>query len=106
MYYLVAYDIADPRRLQRVARFMERRALRFQKSVFLYQGDLRGVEQMLNEVVRLLDVQADIVQVWQLAKGQPLKGWYRGRPMPLDPAGCILSSNRVVLVEKPGHRVE
>ncbi|GBD36828.1 CRISPR-associated endoribonuclease Cas2 [bacterium HR36] len=101
MYFLVAYDIADPRRLQRVARFMERRALRCQKSVFLYQGDLQGVDRMLNEVVRLLNVQEDIVQVWQLARGQPLKGWYRGQPMPLDPASCVLSPNRMVLVEKP-----
>ncbi|MCS7016492.1 MAG: CRISPR-associated endonuclease Cas2 [Gemmatales bacterium] len=106
MYFLVAYDIADPRRLQRVARFMERRALRFQKSVFLYQGDLHGVERLLNEVVHLLDVQEDIVQVWKLAKGQPLKGWYRGRPMPLDPAGCVLSPYHLVLVEKPERREE
>lgn len=106
MYFLVAYDIADPRRLQRVARFMERRALRCQKSVFLYRGDIQGVDRMLNEVVRLLDVREDIVQVWQLAKGQPLKGWYRGQPMPLDPACCVLSPDRVVLVEKPQERRE
>ena len=42
MHYLVAYDIADPRRLRRVARLMERRATRCQKSVFLFRGDVPG----------------------------------------------------------------
>jgi len=104
MYFLVAYDISDPKRLQRVARFMERRAIRCQKSVFMYQGDVQGVSRLLNEVVELLDTQLDIVQVWQLARGQPLTGWYRGRPMPLDPAGCVVAGNRAVLVEKPPRR--
>lgn len=36
--FLVAYDIASPRRLRRVARCLERQAIRTQKSVFLFQG--------------------------------------------------------------------
>src|SRR5204862_195561 len=47
MHYLVAYDITDPRRLQRVARFLEKRALRCQKSVFLFAGDAAQLAALL-----------------------------------------------------------
>lgn len=38
MYFVIAYDISHPRRLRRVARLLERRAVRCQYSVFLFSG--------------------------------------------------------------------
>jgi CRISPR-associated protein Cas2 len=100
MYFLIAYDIADPRRLQRVARFMERRACRCQKSVFLFQGDWVTLERLLDEVVPLLSLKEDIVQAWKISADQPLKGHYRGTPVPLDPASAVLIGGRIFLVDK------
>ena len=50
MSFLVAYDIADPKRLRRVARLLERYALRCQKSVFLFDGDETGVAAPSHQV--------------------------------------------------------
>ena len=47
MNFLIAYDICHPRRLRRIARRMERVAIRLQKSVFLYEGDEAGVQRVL-----------------------------------------------------------
>ena len=63
MRYLIAYDIADPRRLRRVARLLERRALRCQKSVFLFRGDAVEVERVLDELAPLLDPAQDAARV-------------------------------------------
>lgn len=38
MEFLIGYDVADPARLRRVARLLERRARRLQWSVFVFRG--------------------------------------------------------------------
>lgn len=100
MNYLIAYDIAHPRRLRRVARFLERRALRCQKSVFLFRGDADSVIQLLDEVTPLLDRQQDIIQAWKLSKDQPTRGLTRGTPAALDPACAVVFAGQAVFVEK------
>jgi CRISPR-associated protein Cas2 len=101
MNFLVAYDIAHPRRLQRVARFLERRALRCQKSVFLFQTpDPAAVERLLDELTPLLNLQEDCVQAWKLSKDQPAKGLSRGVAAALFPASAVLASGQLLFVEK------
>jgi CRISPR-associated protein Cas2 len=100
MRYLIAYDIADPRRLQRVAHFMERRALRCQKSVFLFQGDDVAVAALLDQVSPLLDAACDVVQAWQLAGGQPPLGLVRGSPLSVYPAGVVLGREQTLFVDR------
>lgn len=53
-WYLVAYDIADPRRLVKIHRLLKKEGLAVQKSVFFTQG----TESRLN---RLLDCIADMM---------------------------------------------
>ncbi|MBR4611168.1 MAG: CRISPR-associated endonuclease Cas2 [Kiritimatiellae bacterium] len=48
--YLISYDIADPRRLQRVAKLLKRYGVRLQKSVFACDLD----ERRYNELRRKL----------------------------------------------------
>ncbi len=53
--WVVSYDIADGRRLRRVARIMERFGKRVQKSVFecwLAEKDRRELEEVLASVVK------------------------------------------------------
>ena len=38
MKFIIAYDIANPRRLRKVAKRLEQCAVRVQKSVFVYHG--------------------------------------------------------------------
>ncbi|MGB5148226.1 MAG: CRISPR-associated endonuclease Cas2 [Porticoccaceae bacterium] len=64
--YLVTYDIADPRRLQRVARCVGRRGLRIQYSVFLAQLTPRQRNKLAGELRRLIDPREDDVRIYPL----------------------------------------
>jgi CRISPR-associated endonuclease Cas2 len=100
MTYVVAYDIAHPRRLRRVARLLERRAVRCQKSVFLFHGDAAAVAALLDEVAPLLYLAEDCVQAWKLSKDQPAHGLRRGTTFPVCPAGAVLAAGKALFVEK------
>jgi CRISPR-associated protein Cas2 len=64
--HLIAYDIANDRRLRRVAKVMEAYGDRLQYSVFLC--DLSGAELLAwrTDLVRLLDLDQDSVVVIDL----------------------------------------
>lgn len=50
MRFLIAYDIADPRRLSRVACYLEKHAVRCQKSVFMADMTEQELVHVLDEV--------------------------------------------------------
>src|SRR5439155_405359 len=99
MRYVIAYDIADPARLRRVARRMERHALRCQKSVFLFQGDAAAVAALLDEVAALLDLREDIVQAWKLSQDGPGATLARGEPLNVRPQAVVLGNGEVWLLK-------
>lgn len=98
--FVIAYDIADPARLRRVARLMERHALRVQKSVFLYRGTAQGMRQVLDAVSGELDPAEDIVQAWRLAAEERPMGEVRGTPLPHRPAAAVAEPGRLGLVDR------
>ncbi len=90
MHWLIAYDIAHPKRLRRVARVMERHAIRVQKSVFVFEGSRRAAEQLLSNLEPLIVETCDVVQAWPLvARGQPLA---RGTAHPQDPQCVVVTA--------------
>lgn len=99
MYYVVAYDIADPRRLRRVARYMERRGVRVQKSVFVFQGTPEGLERMLDAMSPLLKIDADSVLTWRIGMNQDANGSGRGLRWNVFPASIIRQGNQNLFVE-------
>ena len=100
--FVVAYDIADERRLRRVARIMERYALRAQRSVFLFRGSVSELESLLNRAMEVMDLKADVVQAWQLKPGETLLGRCRGLPGWLAPDAAIATAQRSDLRVVPG----
>lgn len=100
MLFLIAYDIANPSRLQRVARRLEKQALRCQKSVFLFQGTAVALATLLETVAPVLNLREDIVQAWRLAEGQEPMGVILGTPLHLYPSGTILSSEQPFFLEQ------
>jgi len=100
MRHLIAYDIADPARLRRVARFLERHALRCQKSVFLFDGETAAVERVLDGAAELLDAAEDVIQAWRLVLDQPDLGLVRGTPLSIRPAVVLLARERTLFVER------
>ncbi len=99
MRYLIAYDIADPRRLRRVARLLEKRALRCQKSVFFADVTPDRLQQILDELEQLIDGRDDCIQAWRLAADQPAEGQTRGCCPPLMPATVVHDARHTYLIQ-------
>ena len=65
-YYLVSYDITDPRRLSEVHRYLKKRALPLQYSVFLAHANERVIGAMLRDLADLIQPRTDDVRVYPL----------------------------------------
>lgn len=64
--YLVVYDIADGRRLARVARALLDYGARVQNSVFEIRLDDEGLPRLQKRLLRLIDPAADMVKIFRL----------------------------------------
>lgn len=66
MTFVVAYDVTVNRRRSRIAKLLEARGIRVQKSVFLVEGTQRKVHRLVRELGCLIDQQTDRVCAWPL----------------------------------------
>ena len=90
-WYLIAYDIRDPRRLQRLHRALRAEALAVQRSLFLVAGSVPVVERLLDRLETLIDPRVDDLRAYPVAapdclwlSGQrPLQGGLLGDDVPL-----------------------
>ena len=64
--YIVCYDISDARRLGRLFRFLKKRAVALQYSVFLFVGDDRQLDRLLEGAAKLIDPKADDLRAYPL----------------------------------------
>jgi CRISPR-associated protein Cas2 len=64
--YLICYDIADPKRLGRVHRFLREEGMPVQYSVFTAQLTARNLERLLVGLGRRIDARADDVRLYPL----------------------------------------
>lgn len=84
-WYLLAYDIRDPKRLQRVHYYLRKRALAAQQSVFfLYVTDAE-LKRALDAVAARIDRHRDDVRAYPIS--HPADVWLAG-PSPV--AGPLL----------------
>jgi CRISPR-associated protein Cas2 len=66
MEYLAAYDIADPKRLKKIARLMESYGIRVQKSVFEFNlGDSR-MKALKIDIAKVIDETEDSVRIYPM----------------------------------------
>lgn len=65
--YLVCYDIADPRRLQRVHRHAVRHAQFVQYSVYYLQGSEADLQAMLDDIAAEIHPKLDDVRAYAIA---------------------------------------
>ncbi len=75
-WYLIAYDIAQPRRLQRLHRALRAEALAVQESVFLVQGTQDEVEELLDRLETHMDPREDDLRAYPV--GEPASLWISG----------------------------
>ena len=92
-FYLVSYDIRDPKRLRRVARTMEGFGERIQRSVFhcrLTDEDRRRLQQKLLDLIHAGE---DTVRIYPLCRKDARDIAVVGKPLPeqaLDAAFFIV----------------
>lgn len=81
--WLVTYDIANPRRLARLHRFMVKQATPIQYSVFHFEGSPGEMGRLIKEIEAYIDPRADDVRAYALptelsidtyGKGKSIKG--------------------------------
>jgi CRISPR-associated protein Cas2 len=64
--FLIAYDISDPRRLQRMHRFLMQHALPIEYSVFFATEDVRRIKTILSDASQKIDICADDLRCYPL----------------------------------------
>ncbi|MCU0836338.1 MAG: CRISPR-associated endonuclease Cas2 [Chromatiaceae bacterium] len=64
--FLLAYDIADPKRLTEVHRTVRRWGVPLQYSVFLVPTSPAGIDGLLSELAGIIDARADDIRVYPL----------------------------------------
>lgn len=67
--YLVCYDIAGPRRLSRVYRFMKGRGIHLQYSVFYCRLTWSELLQLKEKLEIMINKKADDVRIYPLPSG-------------------------------------
>ncbi len=76
-WYLLAYDVRDPRRLQRVHYFLSRQALALQHSVFLVKENQAGLQAMLKGIKDRVNSREDDVRLYPIS--HPNVIWAAGK---------------------------
>lgn len=87
MRWLIAYDIVDTVRLQRVYRILCKHALPLQNSVFLLVGGTEDYRQCLDELLPKLDSRQDDLRIYPLPGG----GFSRSLGKDIMPEGVYLA---------------
>jgi len=84
--HLIAYDVADPRRLGRVHRYLKKRAVAVQYSVFVTLGSDDAITTLATGLRGLVDARHDDVRIYRLP--QPCRVRTLGRQ--ILPPGMFL----------------
>lgn len=91
--YLIGYDIADPKRLQRIYRRMTHYATPIQYSVFLFEGTDKLLKACLDDVMAIFQKKEDDLRVYPLPAN--CAQWHLGKPS--FPEGIIWTAMPVSL---------
>lgn len=78
--WLIGYDIASPKRLQRVHRFLSRRAYALQYSIFLATVTRAELDDILRGTARLIHPRRDDVRAWPLPENAKFQSIGPGLP--------------------------
>ena len=88
--YLICYDIADPKRLRRVATLLEQHGTRVQKSVFVCRLTDRQVETLVRVLRRRLDLCVDAVSVYPICLRCEAAALHLGTAFTAPPVPLVL----------------
>ena len=95
-WYMVAYDIANPKRLGKIHRLLKKRGLAVQKSVFLVNGDEKSMNRLLDQLAGIMNLKQDDIRAYPIT--HPKEVWTTGGPLETFP----LIISRETPKSKPG----
>ena len=81
--WIIAYDIASPRRLLRVHRYMKSCAVPVQYSVFMTRGNESFLDKILDNLAKIIHPKEDDVRVYPVPEN-PEVIWLGKKPMPSE----------------------
>ncbi len=65
--FLVCYDIADPKRLAKIAKLLENNGIRIQKSIFFCPSfSKKNLKELSFKIEEIIDNDADDVRIYQI----------------------------------------
>lgn len=76
-WYMISYDIRNPRRLQRTHRLLKKRASALLKSLFVYLGNAQAIELLRTELLREIKPSEDDLLIYQLRSDRVVHRWGR-----------------------------
>ncbi|WP_404296446.1 CRISPR-associated endonuclease Cas2 [Halomonas sp.] len=82
-WYLIAYDIRDPRRLRRVQHLLRTCSHPLQASVFAWEGSHRELQVLKKALEALIKPKEDDVRGYPVVSGHGIL-WWGAMPMPKD----------------------
>lgn len=66
--FLISYDISDPRRLRKIAREIEKKALRIQFSVYvLFDATKEELSTLLERITKICNENEDDIRVYKIS---------------------------------------
>ena len=76
-WYLIAYDISEPRRLRRLHRHLRTQGIAMQQSVFLVRRDTRDIDTLMDELDQYIDARHDDLRAYPVTA--PGEIWLHGQ---------------------------
>ena len=64
--FIVAYDISDKKRLRKVAKFLEKKGVRIEYSVFFLKADKNEMVEIAMEISEIIDSETDDVRIYEI----------------------------------------
>ncbi len=90
MLIIVAYDVADNKRLAKIAKIMEDYGTRVQYSIFEIHADGAIMGEIMNRVSSVLDEKEDSVRFYPLCKNCERKTEIIGNPVYVPPEQDVM----------------
>lgn len=79
--FVVCYDISDPKRLKKIAKAVEKRALRIQYSIYvLFDATQQELNILLENITKIYNQEQDDIRVYKIKQ----KGIHMGSAIDLE----------------------
>jgi CRISPR-associated protein Cas2 len=99
MNFVIAYDIADPKRLKKVAKELESFARRVQYSVFIFSGSRRDLQAKLSRVIQEMDIAVDRLQAWPVRTSTKSSRIDIGAALPDTAVALVMGETDFTMIE-------